>query len=477
MPEIPKIARERLRASRPVTSHPVPDLLTAFAEQALPGPERDAVLEHLARCGECREVVALALPPAESVEADAKTRPGRPGWLSLPVLRWGVVAAAAVVVVAAVGVRQWQQHKPLTVASQVKPAETDNKVADARPQGAEAKARFVAPRESLGKEAEAVASKETTPAVPAPAAAGALVKTPPASAGGSTAGVAGARSGEKGTLSADSSNEFRVATGAPRRDLYELKEHELKKPAAPAVAGPVQSAPARAQQNAPASASEVVEVQTEAQTAQTSSQDQTVALDKLTRTEREPTAQEQASLETAERVAKAKPSVTPSLAAAAPAASAPATDAKLGDLSPLWSISSTGTLLRSSDGTAWQEVQVDASHAWSAHFGSAEIIAKDSNAAKKGDKQQQAKRAGANTVFRAVAAAGLEVWAGGSAGLLYHSADGGASWTQVVPSSSGVALTGDITHVEFSDPQHGRIATSTAEVWTTSDRGQTWQKQ
>ncbi len=67
MAELPKIVHQRLL---PVTTeqvalaqaHPEADVLTAFAEQALPALERDDVLRHLALCGDCRDVVALALP-------------------------------------------------------------------------------------------------------------------------------------------------------------------------------------------------------------------------------------------------------------------------------------------------------------------------------------------------------------------------------------------------------------------------------
>jgi photosystem II stability/assembly factor-like uncharacterized protein len=79
-------------------------------------------------------------------------------------------------------------------------------------------------------------------------------------------------------------------------------------------------------------------------------------------------------------------------------------------------------------------------------------------------------------IFRAVSAAGLEVWAGGSAGVLYHSVNGGEQWTRVVPSVSGTLLTGDVIAIAFSDPQHGQLTTSTQELWTTFDAGQTWQK-
>jgi photosystem II stability/assembly factor-like uncharacterized protein len=87
------------------------------------------------------------------------------------------------------------------------------------------------------------------------------------------------------------------------------------------------------------------------------------------------------------------------------------------------------------------------------------------------------KKDAAPVVFRAVAANGPEVWAGAAGGLLYHTSDAGAHWTRVVPSASGVSLTGDILSMEFIDAQHGRITTSTPEIWTTSDAGQSWQKQ
>ena len=42
--------------------HPDAESLSAFAEQALEGRERGEVLNHLAVCGRCRHVVALARP-------------------------------------------------------------------------------------------------------------------------------------------------------------------------------------------------------------------------------------------------------------------------------------------------------------------------------------------------------------------------------------------------------------------------------
>src|SRR5260221_13766211 len=74
MTDVPKIVHDRLRAAlpsrilpggaEPEQVHPDADELTAFAEQALSATEREGLLQHLALCGDCREVVAVALPPA-----------------------------------------------------------------------------------------------------------------------------------------------------------------------------------------------------------------------------------------------------------------------------------------------------------------------------------------------------------------------------------------------------------------------------
>src|SRR5271169_6188446 len=135
MTEVPKIVYDRLRATRsdrvlpgadfPGPTHPDADLLTAFTEQTLSATERDGVLEHLALCGDCCEVIALALPAADiaaapiaaGTGADRATRipaqAEKRGWLTSinlvarklawsklggPSLRWAALAAGVVVV-------------------------------------------------------------------------------------------------------------------------------------------------------------------------------------------------------------------------------------------------------------------------------------------------------------------------------------------------------------------------------------------
>jgi hypothetical protein len=68
MSEVPKIVYGRLQATRQqqellARTHPDADRLAAFAEQSLSPIEREDVLGHLSLCADCREVMALALPP------------------------------------------------------------------------------------------------------------------------------------------------------------------------------------------------------------------------------------------------------------------------------------------------------------------------------------------------------------------------------------------------------------------------------
>jgi len=102
MIELPQSVRNRLAATAASDAgvHPDAELLAAFREQSLTEGERRRVVTHLAQCGLCREVVALALPPLSSAApAPVATRRG---WFAVPQLfRWGTGLAALVVVSAA----------------------------------------------------------------------------------------------------------------------------------------------------------------------------------------------------------------------------------------------------------------------------------------------------------------------------------------------------------------------------------------
>jgi Putative zinc-finger len=108
---------------------------------------------------------------------------------------------------------------------------------------------------------------------------------------------------------------------------------------------------------------------------------------------------------------------------------------------PRWSLRPDGVLQRSLDaGKTWSPVEVPGSVA----------------------------------AFRAVAAIGPSVWAGGGGGQLYHSSDAGIHWSQVVPAAEAGPLTADIVRIEFTTTREGKLTTSDGELWTTSDAGETW---
>jgi len=78
--------------------------------------------------------------------------------------------------------------------------------------------------------------------------------------------------------------------------------------------------------------------------------------------------------------------------------------------------------------------------------------------------------------FRVVAVTGNDVWAGGNNGALFHSVDGGEHWVQVVLSAEGHPETGAVVSIHFDTVSQGSVLTETGSTWTTSDRGQSWNK-
>jgi len=449
MQRIPNIVPSRLRAETPA-NHPDANQLSAFAEKSLTELERTEVLNHLSRCIECRDVLALALPATESVQLAAKPSPTR--WLTWPALRWGFVTAG-VAVIAAFAVMKYQLDD-----------QTDTRLADFRSQSENVKLSAKVQPAPLYSHA------------PASQAETAVAKT-------SSSATLDANQGKDQPPAAVQNAEPRTGNRAPAATL----------PAAPrpnamiargllAHGGPSTGIAAPLQRNELAppqkieadsskkvpAASETVEVQAAAPKPLQTSQ-----------AEGESIAAAPPAEDSDAKVGKAKD--------AAPGGAATATDrlavsgrtlmqlsAVKPGLAPRWNITSIGSLQRSFDqGGTWQDVDVTGASSTGA------VIAGPLKApsARADAKTTGLDKQAAQPIFRAVAANGADVWAGGSASMLYHSSDGGNHWSRVLPSGNGSVLTGDIVSVEFPDLLHGKITTSAPEVWTTPDNGQTWQKQ
>ena len=89
--KLPNSMLDALAREAKPAEHPSADVLAAFVERALAEGEKQSVTDHLARCGECREVVFLASGAAEETSVEqqaAAAAPIRPRW------RWSLAWAA-----------------------------------------------------------------------------------------------------------------------------------------------------------------------------------------------------------------------------------------------------------------------------------------------------------------------------------------------------------------------------------------------
>jgi hypothetical protein len=439
MNELPKIVRARLNAAA-AGDHPDPDLLTAFAEQALPDRERSVVLSHLSHCADCRDVLALARPALETATPSIDTTRRR-SWFTWPALRWGAVAACVVIVGSAVLMKRElmmtrgvqtasvRSDAPSGYAKQAAPEPRAESTEQMRPQASASTAEKLAngaptPSTPIKDEDKKQARepkqalKQPMPASPLSGKITAEVHKNSRASGvdASVAGIGGA---------AQAWRSVPLSTGEAGKDTPPVGRNAANLKTVPG-------------------ASETVEVQAEASALQT---DSAAVLD---------------SEQKHEALGKAKPpsgamfdALVPAPPAAAPssnqAVAAKEITSKLGRersssyLAPVsrWTISSDGQLQHSIDsGKTWQPV----------------VVAD-------------------NATFRALSANGPDLWVGGAAGLLYHSTDAGGHWAQIKPATNDANLTADIAAIQFTDLQHGKITTATGEVWLTDDAGQTWRKQ
>ena len=435
MAKLPKIVRDRLRqgskrspvdlrsaanlsASLGGGRHPDANLLAAFAERRLAGSERTLLLGHLADCAQCRELVALAFPSPEVQAAVAEaTRPGSgsPVWLRWPVwLGWGTlrwgVLAASVGVVLIGGFRAGVLRWP------------------------------------------------------APQSSGSMISKSPVVENKQPSVLRAAN---------DSSSSARGAS-SPRRELAEVaqvppakrahafsKERDESRRAGQASA-------AQSQALTPSGLATLSD-SLRAEKADSLPQQKSLGL-RTAEVQAEATSKEK--IEPASKASEAGRRRLSAMTQALtlPPPPPPATPGVVGApqtlrfdqvrelakdkrlLTAQWSIASVvgpyvddsspaiGRVERSLDGgKTWQELRVND-----------------------------------RVSFRAVAANGTEVWAGGSRGALYHSSDGGQHWARAPVGLGQGVVTDTIVGIDVGDRGHVRVTTEARETLVTADGGLHW---
>ena len=497
MDPVKKLVSGRLRAEVP-GPHPDADLLSAFAEKALPERDRLQVLAHLAECGDCRQVIFFVLPDsAETQKVLAIDRRSRSGFA----LRWGTLAAAiAVCAILLVSTRHrdavstYKQAVPAKAPGQIaadlktppelaemralrddrantktsvtREAEADKVIPTPKHMTAKPAAKFdfdqsgqvrmaprseAAPAANLQKESrnfvgleklEPGAASAPAPAAPAPVAIGGPLQNKDA--------IAYSASGQgQGVLA-------KIASGNLGGTVLDPSGAVIANATVTTV-GPIGTRAAQSDPQGRFSFDHLVpgtySVKAQAPGFKTTDVEQVALLDqpldlKVTlevgsTSEAVEVTSASATLETASaEVAQNKKQSNQLARKKTAAANYRGAIAKtLSGSMPQWTLSPEGSVQRSLDaGKSWQNVRV-------------------------------ASGAG----FRALSSAGTHVWVGGSAGALYHSADSGLTWTRVTPVAAGRKLESDITHVDFADPMNGTVTSASGEAWSTSDGGQSWQ--
>ena len=421
MTEVPKIVHDRLRAALPNQalpggSHPDADLLTAFAEQALSATEREGVLAHLARCGDCRDLIALALPAVETATAptvDEAERAGAPAPRKLsfawPHLRWAALAAGVVVAAAVLLMHPGKLNQTTQPGLNPQVATTAQPIPG--PQIASAPPASPAMDQSVVSARADAAPPKSELRTSKKLKAGAVVTPSPQA--------------ESGMLLAES----KIA-----RSQQDLKEAD--KLSAPSSAG------ARAlNYNAPAvpRANETAEVTAESPTMQAEvsseiAQNSAPAIAKAKPASQAETSQPQHAYSTSAGEAPLQGRNVVSMAKLA----APSSPTRARNVT--WTIAA-GVLQQSLDsGQSWQPA-LHADHS-----------------------------------LLCYASLDQDVWTGGQAGTLFHSADSGVTWLQVKPSVKSQPLTSDVTHIDLNGPAEVVISTSNHEIWSSADNGKTWEK-
>lgn len=428
---LPKIAVARLKARGWVShaadgpakstvfqgaDHPDANLLSAFGENTLSEKERGQMLEHLIECGACREVAALS-GSAEGVDAEPARLAASRG-SAWPVLRWGALTAlvGTLTVVLVLHPGYWTRHVQIAQRMQ-RPMPSDNVPSAPTP--------IIEP--SATPPLADLSAKKAKPETLESVSRGKLVPHPPP---------------ENDELGAQTQLLLRPAMAvAPKPGaavtstrLLGMSRRETLGMAATAASGPRLSAlsPRPAGESMAAAANLGVEPPSRGDRRSASNS-------RGDGGEAKPSpsvgnAAQPAVRSTSPMMAQARMGALQASTRHLEMASSPAMT--------LWNVSADGNIQRlNTGGTAWERVHV------------------------------------ANGVaFRAVAALGNDIWAGGSGGALFHSPDAGATWARVDINVQGNTVTEIITGLQASDATHVTVKTASGSEWVSDDGGRHWQK-
>ena len=422
-------------------------MLTAFAEQALSAAEREDVIRHLASCADCREVVALSLPPIEAVARPAvnvempgraKASSGRAGfgsrnWFAWPNLGWAGLAAGVAVVASVLLLHPGKQSERVPVAQLEKNIATS-------PPSLEADAKPAAPsaygeKQAVDKAAKPDESYERAKAVFDTRAAETRKTLTPAPARDESGAASGATA--SGTLTS------RVLADSPRADTVGDALDKRQAVAVPAAAPPVDTRPVGGAAEQVTVSAEQATVSTEAAPPVATTvvaEDRLMARNEtLAPIRKAKAAKEESSPQTQNAESKSQPDLQRGYSTSAEIGPAKRSS-KAKDGTAQWNISQ-GVLRRSLDGGVSWQTALQAQHPLLSYM-----------------------------------PRGNDIWAGGQAGGLFHSVDNGATWTQVQPATDAGPLQADIVAIEIRNPAEIVLTTSNRESWTTTDGGKTWNK-
>src|ERR1039457_2685180 len=473
MTEVPKIVYDRLRAvlpdrAGPEQAHPEADLLTAFAEQALSATERDGVLEHLALCGDCREAIALALPATDIVIAPiateteavratpirAKSKRNFLTAFAWPSLRWAALAAG-VAVAASVLLMHPGKLNQATLSSVNRPVATTTPPASTPQIAPSPVPASSVPASSIPSSSVASSSIASSPTDESAISVRTSARTNEARRHSEMRPFKKLNAGEAVTPSHQAERGMLLAENKNKPAQAD------KRSAAPSAGAVALDAPTSRR------ATDTVEVSGAAAAVEVApsaddtlmARNETPAIEKAKPALQEPALPEKETKVNGQQNTQA--AVVPGLAR--PQARTMMSAAKLA--SPVsqslahrvtWVITG-GVLQRSPDsGQSWQDALR------------------------------------ADRPLLCYASHDEDVWAGGLAGTLFHSADGGVTWVQVQPSIKAQQLSSDVTHIDVPGNVRGNVrgdvhrgvrgpaeivlSTSTGEIWSSADGGKTWGK-